>query len=593
MLFPIMLLSLFLVVSFIQLPVVAKESSAKKNTELHRLFEKEWQARLDRFPGFDDSMSLPLSFEQLTDVSEEAQQKWLLTTKNFLAELKKIDYQFLSDEDKVNYQIFKQQLLKREAQLTFKDYQIPFLADSGFHLDIARLPVETEFKNKSDYLSYIARLEKVPDFFQQNIDNMNAGLARNFSMPKIVMKGFTDIIYQQVSEKVEDSSFFSPFNDLPNLFNETEKVSLRQKARKVISEKVFPAYSNLGKYFDETYIPNTKKSLGASDFPEGKAYYQHKIRQYTTGDLSPNAIHEIGLKEVKRIRAEMEAIIQSLAFKGDFKQFLQFLRSSPQFYAKTPEELLMRAAYIAKKMDGQLPKFFTKLPRQPYTVEPVPESIAPKYTTGRYVSAPLASTRAGTYWVNTYALDKRPLYVLESLTLHEAVPGHHLQGAINQELTNLPKFRQRSYISAFGEGWALYCEKLGLEAGFYQDPYSNFGRLSYEMWRAARLAIDTGIHAFGWSRDDAIKLLEENSALSTHNIRTEVDRYISWPGQALSYKLGELKIIQLRQLAEKELGDKFDIRLFHDAILENGSIPLDILTEQIDHFIGNQKDKTQ
>ena len=582
-----MLLILF-VVSAGNLSLSA-ENGQIKSTKLHQLFDKEWQARLDRSPEFAESVGVITKADQLTDVSESAQQQWLKTTNSFLAGLEKIDFNSLSEKDKINYKIFKQQLLNRQAFLKFKDYQVPFLADSGFHTRIVRLPIETKFKSLKDYKLYIERLKKIPRYFQQNIDNMNSGLQRNFAMPKIVMTGFTDVIRQQVRSLASESPFFKPFDNLPDDFSQTEKLLLKKSASEVIIEQVIPAFQNLADYFDKIYIPKAQKSLAAYDLPNGKAFYQQQIKEYTTGNLTPEDIHKIGLNEVKRIRVEMQEIIQSVDFKGDFKQFLKFLRESPQFYAKTPEELIKEASYIAKKMDGQLPKFFTKLPRQPYTVEPVPEAIAPKYTTGRYVSAPLNSTRAGTYWVNTYALDKRPLYVLESLTLHEAVPGHHLQGALNQELDNLPNFRRHSYISAFGEGWALYCEKLGIEAGFYQDPYSDFGRLSYEMWRAARLVIDTGIHAFGWSREDAIKLLEENSALSTHNIRTEVDRYISWPGQALSYKLGELKIIELRQLAEKELEEKFDIRLFHDAILENGSIPLDILTEQIEGFIESQK----
>lgn len=562
--------------------------SADPANELHQLFDKEWQARMERFPKWAESMGDKSRADQLSDVSESAQQRWLKITSQFLEQLDKIEFKLLTKTDKINYQIFKQQLVNRQSQLVFKDYQIPFLADSGFHTSIARLPAETEFTNKQDYLAYLSRLEKVPNYFKQNIDNMNMGLVRNFSMPAVVMLGFTDVIRQQDKDSLQDSPFFEPFKKLPKTLSLSEQKKLIERAREVISEKVLPAYRELADYFEKVYIPKTKQSLGALDFPNGKAYYQHKITQYTTEKLTPDAIHQIGLSEVKRIRKEMEAIIESLKFEGDFKQFLKFLRESPQFYATTPEQLLKEAAYIAKKMDGQLPRFFTKLPRQPYTVEAVPDSIAPKYTTGRYVSAPLSSTRPGTYWVNTYALDKRPLYVLESLTLHEAVPGHHLQGALTQELESLPNFRRYSYISAFGEGWALYCEKLGIEAGFYQDPYSDFGRLSYEMWRAARLVIDTGIHALGWKREQAIALLEENSALSTHNIRTEVDRYISWPGQALSYKLGELKIIQLRQMAEEKLADKFDIRLFHDAILANGSIPLDVLDDQIKDFVSQQ-----
>lgn len=553
--------------------------------QMHQLFEKEWQARMERFPEFGQRMGDSSKADQLTDVSEQAQQTWLRTTQQFIQKLNQISYQQLSREDKINYKIFKQQLENRKSSLEFKDYQIPFLADSGFHTSIARLPVNTSFKTIKDYDNYLARLTKVPAHFAQQIENMDAGLKRNFSMPSIVMVGFSDVLHKHASSKLNDSVFYQPFKSMPDYIPKAQQEKLRARAKKVIKTQVINEYKELANYFDSVYVPNTKKSLGASEFPDGENYYQQKISEFTTGNMSAKQVHQIGLEEVKRIRAEMEAIINKLEFKGSFKEFLTFLRTSPQFYAKTPEDLLKEAAYIAKKMDGQLPKFFTKLPRQPYAVEPVPESIAPKYTTGRYVSAPLDSTRPGTYWVNTYALDKRPLYVLESLTLHEAVPGHHLQNALNQELEALPNFRRYSYLSAFGEGWALYCEKLGIEAGFYQDAYSDFGRLSYEMWRAARLVIDTGIHAFGWSREQAIDLLEQNSGLSKHNIRTEVDRYISWPGQALSYKVGELKILELRKKAEKTLAEKFDIRRFHDAILANGSIPLDVLEDQINLFI--------
>lgn len=555
---------------------------------LTQLFNQEWQARMERYPVRAQSLGAKINLDKLTDVSERAQQEWLVTTKKFLETLATIDRDKLSETDKINYDIFKQQLTNRQLSIEFKEYQIPFLVDSGFHTSIARLPAETEFRNLKDYQNYLKRLVAVPEFFKQNIDNMNAGLKRGFSMPAVVMKGFSDGIHQHAKSSVEESRFYEPFKNLPVYISQADKVKLVERAKSVISKDIIQSYKDLAVYFDKIYIPNTKQSLGASELPDGKRYYQTKVAEFTTGKLSAEDIHQIGLSEVKRIRNEMEDVIHKLDYSGNFQEFLTFLRESPQFYATSPEELLKEAAYIAKKMDGQLPRFFTKLPRQPYAVEPVPDSIAPKYTTGRYVSAPLSSTRPGTYWVNTYALDKRPLYVLESLTLHEAVPGHHLQGALNQELDNLPNFRRYSYISAFGEGWALYCEKLGIEAGFYQDAYSDFGRLSYEMWRAARLVIDTGIHSFGWSRERAIELLEENSGLSKHNIRTEVDRYISWPGQALSYKIGELKIIELRRKAEKELGNRFDIRLFHDAILANGSIPLDVLELQIESFIKNQ-----
>jgi uncharacterized protein (DUF885 family) len=561
--------------------------ASETNAELHQLFAKEWQARLDRMPMLATQMGLTRSNHLLLDASEKAYQAWGKQTTEFLIQLTAIDYQQLSNADQINYQIFKQQLEQRIAEIQFKSYQIPFLSDSGFHTGIMRLSTQIPLKNLQDYQNYLARLAAVPEYFEQNMANMRAGLKRNFSMPKIVMEGFSEVIKATFEQGWEKSSFWQDFEKMPSTIAQKDQITLRKNAEKVIRYKLIPAFKRLHEFFETEYIPQTKTSLAAYDFPDGKSYYQAQIREYTTLDLTPESIHQVGLSEVARIRGEMEQIIADLKYSGDFKSFLTMLRESPHFYAKTPLELIKEASYIAKKMDGQLPKLFTRLPRQPYTVEPVPEAIAPKYTTGRYVSAPLDSERPGTYWVNTYALDKRPLYVLEALTLHEAVPGHHLQNALNQELDNLPNFRRYSYISAFGEGWGLYSERLGLEVGFYQDPYSNFGRLTYEMWRAARLVIDTGIHAMGWTREQAIALLEDNSALSTHNIRTEVDRYISWPGQALSYKLGEIKIWELREKAQKQLGEKFDIRHFHDAVLENGSIPLGLLEQQIDRYIAD------
>ncbi|WP_444994075.1 DUF885 domain-containing protein [Aliikangiella sp. IMCC44359] len=559
--------------------------SQAESSQLHQLFAQEWQARLERSPLMATRHGVKGFDHLLMDVSSTAYQAWAIKTKGFLDKLATINFEELSTEDKINYQIFKQQLERRVKQIEFKSYQIPFLSDSGFHTQMMRLSKSVPLKTTEDYENYLKRLGSIPVFFQQNIDNMRDGLKRDFSMPRVVMNGFSEVIESAYINGWDKSSLWEPLANMPKTISVKKQRQLKANAKKILINKVMPAFKKLHQFFDKVYIPGTRKSLAAHSLPSGRAYYQSQVEHYTTLNLTAEEIHQIGLKEVARIRSEMEQIIKSLNFKGDFKDFLHYLRTEPKFYAKSAEELIKEASYIAKRMDGQLPKLFTRLPRQPYTVEPVPEAMAPKYTTGRYVSAPLKSEQPGIYWVNTYALDKRPLYVLEALTLHEAVPGHHLQGSLNQELDNLPNFRRYSYISAFGEGWGLYSEKLGLEAGFYKDAYSNFGRLTYEMWRAARLVIDTGIHAKGWTREQSINLLEENSALSTHNIRTEVDRYISWPGQALSYKLGELKILELRQRAEKLLGNQFDLRLFHDELLKNGSIPLAVLEQQIDRFI--------
>jgi uncharacterized protein (DUF885 family) len=337
------------------------------------------------------------------------------------------------------------------------------------------------------------------------------------------------------------------------------------------------------------YLPKTRTTTAAADLPRGREYYAHRVRYFTTLDVKPEDVHKIGLAEVARIHDEMLEVIRQTGFQGDFPAFLKFLRTDPRFYARTPEELLKQASFIAKRMDGKLPSLFSRLPRLPYGVEPVPAHLAPKYTGGRYVEAPVGGTRAGTYWVNTYALESRPLYVLEALTLHEAVPGHHLQIALQQELQGVPPFRRTAGVGAFVEGWGLYSERLGLEAGFYQDPYSNFGRLTYEMWRACRLVVDTGLHAFGWPRERAMDFLASNTALSLHEVGTETDRYISWPGQALAYKMGELKIRELRRMAETELGPRFDVRAFHDAILASGPVPLPVLEEQIRAYIAATK----
>lgn len=558
---------------------------------LHDFFDKVEEYNLKQNPLWAASRGDDSAKGKLRDVSPESYQARKTELLELLDELKNIQRDDLSEEDQISYDMMKTQLEQQLADINFKTYEMPLNSEWGFHVEAAGLAQRVNFKTYDDYENYLTLLTQIPGFFQQNISNMKAGMARGFSVPKAVLDGYSDGIKAYIKDNASDTAWFAPFNNFPKHFTDKQKQDLTKKATTIIGQVVVPEYQNYLKFFEQEYLPNAKDTIAAYDFPDGKAYYQNQVKLYTTLDMTPDEIHEIGLSEVKRIRAEMEQVIKDSGFEGSFAEFLEFLRTDPQFYAKTPEELIKEASYISKRMDHKLPQFFGKLPRQPYGVVPVPEAIAPKYTTGRYSGAPLDSTRAGEYWVNTYALDKRPLYNLEALTLHEAVPGHHLQTALAKELEHLPRFRQNTYISAFGEGWGLYSEKLGLEAGFYQDPYSNFGRLTYEMWRAIRLVVDTGMHTKGWTRDQAIKMMEENTALSTHNVRTEIDRYISWPAQALSYKLGELKILELRAKAEKELGPDFDIRRFHDAILANGSIPLSVLEVQIDKFIEQEKQR--
>jgi uncharacterized protein (DUF885 family) len=417
---------------------------------------------------------------------------------------------------------------------------------------------------------------------------MKKGIQTGFIQPKVVLQGFEDSVKAFIHDSPEDSIYYAPFHDLlAKSVDPIQHQKLTEQAAKIISNHVFSAYQNFYDFLVSEYIPKSKTNIAAMSLPNGSAYYQNRSNFYTTTQMSVDDIHSLGLDEVKRIRGEMQAVINQLKYQGTINQFIQYLRTDKKFYAQTADELIKQASYIAKKMDAKLPQLFNYLPRTPYGVEPVPANIAPKYTTGRYIS-PTNDNQSGYYWVNTYALDKRPLYALTALTLHEAVPGHHLQISLSREMTELPEVRRFTYISAFGEGWGLYSEFLGKEVQMYNDPYDEFGRLSYEMWRACRLVVDTGMHQKGWSRQRAIDYMLENTALSEHNVITEVDRYISWPAQALSYKIGELTIKRLRKQTEEALGDNFDLRAFHHAVLEHGSVPLSVLEANIKQFIQQQ-----
>jgi uncharacterized protein (DUF885 family) len=561
----------------------AKQS--KQDKKLESFLKEGWEYALSRSPQSASYFGKENLSDKLDNVSKEYQKETAEGYQKLLAKLLKINRNKLSVENKINYDMSKENLSGVIADINYNEFQMPINSEGSFHVDLARMASQSVFNKVEDYENYLNKLKQVPIVFNHHISNMRDGLKTGMTQPQVIINHFPEFIEKYIFDNPTDSSYYLPFKSINKNIDKDKAKWLRQQAQIIIKNQVTPAYYGFKNFMVNDYIPGAKKDIGAYSLPNGKEYYQQQIKEYTTLDLSPKQINDIGWKEVKRIRAEMESIIKHVKFQGNFAEFLDFLRTDPQFYAKTAEDLLKEASFIAKKMDGKLPALFTKLPRQPYAVNPVPEQIAVNYTTGRYVPAPLNSTRPGQYWVNTYALDTRPLYNLEALTVHEAVPGHHLQGALNAELENLPNFRRYNYISAFGEGWGLYCEKLAKEVGFYQDPYSEFGRLTYEMWRAMRLVVDTGMHAFGMSRDEAIKLMEENTALSKHNVRTEIDRYIGWPAQALSYKLGEIKIWELRTKAEKALGVNFDIRTFHDAVLSKGSVPLNVLEQIIDDYI--------
>lgn len=526
--------------------------------------------------------------EGLTDVSAQALAQRQQQRQQWLAKLQQVDAAKLSEQNQINHAILQYRLANEIDEYQYGAHLMPLTSESGFHTSLGFLSQNSQLRSVEDYRNYINKLAAIPRYMSQQTDWMKQGLSTGMTQPKAVLKGYEQSILSYVVANAEDSVFYRPFLQKPALINDDEWQQLTQAARQQITEAVNPAYQRYYEFFVAEYLPGARDTIAASDLPNGAAYYQNRLEHYTTLKMTPQQVHQLGLAEVKRIRSEMQVVIDGLGFTGSFADFINFLRTDPQFYAKTPDELMRYAAFLSKKADAQLPKLFKTLPRTPYGVVPVPAEIAPKYTTGRY-SGPSRDDQAGFYWVNTYRLDRRPLYEMEALTLHEAVPGHHLQVALAREQASLPDYRRSFYTSAFGEGWGLYSEYLGLEMGFYQDPYSNFGRLTYEMWRAARLVVDTGMHSMGWSRQQAIDFLAQNTALSMHNVTTEIDRYISWPGQALSYKLGEITIKRLRQEAEQALGERFNLREFHDVVLGNGSVPLNVLEQQVRQYIQQQR----
>jgi len=467
-----------------------------------------------------------------------------------------------------------------DASARFKDHEKPFNSDSSFWAEVTGA-AQRPLRNLGDYRGYLRLLADIPRYFSEQTVNMRAGLSRGFSVPRVTLTGRdASIAAVADSREPEKNPFYAPFNKMPSKFSDAERAELRTAALKVISESVLPAYTDLLNFIRNEYTKKARKELDAESFPDGKAYYQSKIREFTTLDLTPDAIHKIGLEEVAKIHEEMVATMKKTDFKGDFPAFLKFLRSDPQFYAKSKEELLMRAAWISKRVDGKLSEMFSHLPRARFTIIPVPDDIAPFYTSGR--GGP------GVYLVNTYNLPARALYNLPALTLHESAPGHAMQMSLAAEHKEQPEFRQRVYISAFGEGWALYTEKLGVPMGIYETPYEHFGMLTYQMWRAARLVVDTGLHSKGWTRDQALSYLRDHTALAEHEVTTEIDRYIAWPGQGLSYYLGQMQIEKSRAQAEEALGSKFDLRAFHDTVLSLGSVTLPQLELRINRFIAEE-----
>jgi len=546
-----------------------------------RIYEREYAWRTGQAGVQSSGESLPNN-GRLDDVDAASQMRRLAYWNHVLADLAKVDPATLSPTARVDYAIYREQIGNLAAAQRFGQWQMPFNSDSAFWSDVGYQLGGDSLHTPGDVQHYLDRLGQVSTYIDQQIANMRLGMKRGFTVPRAVLDGRDVSIAAVANQKdADDTSFFQPVKNLPATWPAAQREGFEAQARKTITDQVIPAYGRLLAFFHDEYVPHARTTLSAEAMPDGKAWYRQQIHEYTTLDLDPDTIHKTGLDQVAKIHQQMLATMAESGFKGSFPEFLAFLRSDPQFYAKTPDELLMRTAWVAKQVDGKLGQYFGLLPRQRFAIVPVPADIAPYYTSGR--------GGADTYMVNTYDLPSRPLFAMPALTLHESMPGHALQLALAAEQKGQPAFRRDSYISAYGEGWALYAEYLGQEMGIYHTPYDKFGYLSYQMWRAARLVVDTGIHHEGWTRQQAIDYMTQNTALSQREIVNEVDRYISWPGQALSYELGYLRILALRHEAEQALGPKFDLRAFHDAVLELGSVPLPVLEDHVHAWIAKQK----
>jgi uncharacterized protein (DUF885 family) len=566
----------------------AAERSAA-DVELQKLLDDAWEFALKEDPLLATSAGDRRYDDRLPDVSRAAIERRAAADREFLKRLEAIDRAALSPAERVNYDIFRR--LKRDdlAEYEFRAYLMPITNRSGFHIEFAELPQRMALQTIADYENYIARLRGFQSYARAHIELLREAIRQGFVLPAVVLRDCEQPIEAQIVTEPDKSRLYEPLRDIPAIFPPAERQRLDQAAREAIVQSVVPGYAEFLEFMTKEYVPAARGEIGAWALPNGREYYRFRVRQFSTLEITPEEVHALGQSEVRRIRKEMAEVIKRTGFQGDFRAFVEHLRTEPRFYADSPEALMKEVALVLKKMDGQLPRLFKTLPRSPYGILPVPDYIAPRTTTAYYQPPPGDGSRAAVYFVNTYNLKTRPLYEVEALSLHEAVPGHHLQIALQQELGELPRLRRFHGFTVFVEGWALYAERLGLECGFYQDPYSDFGRLSYEAWRACRLVVDTGMHYLGWSRQQAIDFMAENTALTLLNITNEVDRYISWPGQALAYKLGELKIRELRKVAEEKLGPGFDVREFHDVVLLAGSVPLDVLEQNVSEYIERKK----
>ncbi|HET7317420.1 MAG TPA: DUF885 family protein, partial [Sphingomicrobium sp.] len=558
-------------------PVTQAVAPSAADARLRSLYDDyaRWDARESAY--FEDDEGELKPADHLAHVDAQSQKRRQAYLQNALQQLNVIPEAQLSADERVNAEVFRTVLENALIEARFRTWEMPFNSDSSFW---TYLNEDRGLDDADAYRRYIGRMRDIPRYFDEQIANMRAGIARGFTVPKATLNGRDKSIATFIETDLDNSPFYKAFEDMPATIPAAEQEALRKEGVAVIKQSVLPAYRKLLEFYRTEYYPKARTTISAQDLPDGDAFYRSQVREYTTTDLSPEEIHDIGLKEVERIHAAMLKTMEDSGFKGTFAEFLHFLKTDPQFVAKTPDELLGVSAYVAKRVDGVIGDHFGLLPRKRFGIIPVPDALAPFYTSGR--------GGLGNCMMNTYNLPVRPLYNIPVLTLHECEPGHSFQAAVAEEQKALPSFRRHIYFSGLGEGWGLYSEWLGNELGIYRTPYEKFGQLSYDMWRAARLVIDTGIHRYGWSRQQAIDYLASHTALSQHEVETEVDRYISWPGQALAYKLGELSILKMRAEAERTLGPRFDERKFHDTVLALGSVPLDVFEEQMHGWIKTQ-----
>jgi uncharacterized protein (DUF885 family) len=552
-------------------PATAADAKLKTLYDGYAAWDSKESCTFENARGEDESAGCLPHVDPATQMNHAAHLQQLLNQLNAIPASR------LSPDEQVNAAVFRTVLDDGLTEAKYRTWEMPFNSDSSFW---TYLDASEPFDDVAGYQRYIERMREIPRYFDEEIANMRAGLARGFNVPKSTLTGRDQSIATFIADDPRKSSFYEPFKSFPSNIPEAQQQALRAEAVAAIAQSVMPAYRKLLAFMRDEYIPHTRTTIAAHDLPDGDAFYRAQVREFTTTDMTPTQIHQLGLSEVARIDSEMQQVMRESGFKGSMADFLHFLRTDPQFYAKTPDELLGVSSYVAKRVDGVIGKHFGLLPRHRFGIIPVPDSLAPFYTAGR--------GGLDNCMMNTYDLPTRPLYNIPVLTLHECEPGHSFQMALASEQKALPRFRRNLYFSGMGEGWGLYSEWLGNELGIYRTPYEKFGQLSYDMWRACRLVIDTGIHEDGWSRQQAIDYLASHTALSQHEVETEVDRYISWPGQALAYKLGELTILRLRKEAETTLGPKFDERRFHDAILALGSVPLTVFEDRMHAFIRDE-----